>query len=264
MTMFDHELATSSSEDQKNGVTETFLASNMPRKTSYVASEGTGMERRVGTELKDLKGRILAMAGYVEQAIDRAVQALQERNSKKLEEVYQLESKINQSHIDVDNACLGVLARQAPVAADLRLILAIIKINTDLERMGDQAVNISHNAERYLREEAVEIAQVFPQMAALVRTMVRDSLDSFVNADIELARKVLKSDDAVDEFKKNTIEKLMQVMKSEPTKIDGALDLILIARNLERMADHATNIAEDVIFVSTGEDVRHGGGKKGS
>lgn len=222
---------------------------------------GGMVERRFETELKDLKGRILEMAGYVEQAIDRAIQVLQQRNFSKIAEVLELEAKVNQAHIDVDSACLGILARLSPVAADLRVILAITKINTDLERMGDQAVNLSHNSEHYLKQPALEDAQKVPQMAALVRSMVREALDAFVNSDTDLARKVLKEDDAVDEFKNRMMTILTGKMKTEPQHIEGALNLILIARNLERLADHATNIAEDVIFASTGEDVRHGQGK---
>ena len=219
------------------------------------------MERRFETELKDLKSRILAMGGFVEQAIDRATQALQERSLKKIEEVQAIEAKINEAHIAVDNACLEVLARLSPVAADLRLILAIVKINTDLERMGDQAVNISHNAEHYIEDEKIDLQLDLPRMSALVKKMVRDSLDAFMNADVVLAQEVLESDDEVDEFKNQVFEKMVPYMKSNSDKIEAALDLILIARNLERMADHATNIAEDVIFACTGDDVRHRGGQ---
>lgn len=217
------------------------------------------MERRLESELKNVKSQILAMAGFVEQAIEKAVEALQERSPGRLVEVQTIEKKINQAHIDVDTACLGLLARQAPVAADLRLILAIIKINTDLERMGDQAVNLTHNTEFYLKHPTVSVAQNLPQMSALVKTMVREALDAFVNSDTALARKVLMSDDAVDAFKDRTVQQLTEIMKSDPAKIEGALNLILIARNLERLGDHATNIAEDVIFATTGVDVRHGG-----
>jgi phosphate transport system protein len=218
-----------------------------------------GVERRIEAELKNVKSQILAMAGFVEQALERAVEALQERNNAKLTEVREIEKKINKAHIDVDNACMGLLARQAPVAADLRLILAIIKINTDLERMGDQAVNLSFNTEHYLKHPPLIEAQSLPQMAALVRAMVRESLDSFVNSDLALARKVLASDDAVDAFKDRSMKQLTSVMKADPARIEAALNLILIARNLERLGDHATNIAEDVIFAASGEDVRHGG-----
>jgi phosphate transport system protein len=216
------------------------------------------MERRFEGELKNLKSRILEMGGFVEQAIEKATLALDERNLLRLDEIRGLENKINDAHIAIDNLCLELLARQSPVAADLRLILAIIKINTDLERMGDQAVNISYNTEDYLARPKVEQQVNLPQMASLVKVMVRHSLDAFMREDTTLAQNVLESDDEVDEFKNRVFSQLIPYMQQCPDKIEAALDLILIARNLERMADHATNIAEDVIFASTGEDVRHG------
>lgn len=219
------------------------------------------MERQFETELKELKNKILAMGGYVEQAIDKATQALNDRNPRKLDDVHELERKVNEAHIDIDNTCLEVLARQSPVAADLRLILAITKINTDLERMSDQAVNISFNASHYMGDQTIEVALNIPQMAAAVKTMVRNSLDAFMRADTQLAQMVLESDDEVDEYKNKVFKQLIPYMKKNPEKIEAALDLILIARNLERMGDHATNIAEDVIFACTGEDVRHGVGQ---
>lgn len=219
------------------------------------------MERRIETEMKRLKSTILSMGGFVEQAIEKATHALTARDPKELEQVHVLEAKINEKHIEIDNACLEVLARQSPVAADLRMILAIIKINTDLERMGDQAVNVSYNAEHYLEDKEVSVRLDLPKMSEMVREMVRDSLDAFLNGDTVLAQEVLERDDAVDELKNKAFEVLVPYMRQNPNNIEAALDLLLIARNLERMADHATNIAEDVIFACTGEDVRHGVGQ---
>lgn len=218
------------------------------------------MERRFETEINQLKSTILSMGGFVEQAIEKATHALAARDRKELEHVHLLEAKINEKHIEIDNACLEVLARQSPMAADLRLILAIIKINTDLERMGDQAVNISYNAEHYLEDKEVTVRLDLPRMSEMVRAMVRDSLDAFLNGDTALAQDVLERDDAVDELKNKAFKILVPYMRQNPAGIEAALDLLLIARNLERMADHATNIAEDVIFACTGEDVRHGVG----
>lgn len=221
------------------------------------------MERRFEAELKNLKAQILAMGGFVEQAIDKATQALDERNAAKMADIRALEDQINKLHISIDSECLQLLARQSPVAADLRLILAIIKINTDLERMGDQAVNISFNAGHYMNCNKIGVNLNLPQMAQLVKVMVRHSLDAFMRQDTVLAQKVLESDDEVDEFKNRVFKQLVPHMKQDPSSIEASLDMILIARNLERMADHATNIAEDVIFACTGEDVRHGGGHGG-
>jgi phosphate transport system protein len=216
------------------------------------------MERRFEGELKNLKAQILAMGGYVEQAIDKATLALNTRDLKKLDEVRALEKKVNEAHMTIDSMCLEVLARQSPVAADLRLILAIIKINTDLERMGDQAVNISYNAEHYLSQNKIDLDLKISEMAAAVKVMVRQSLDAFTREDTVLAQQVLESDDAVDDFKNHVFKTLIPYMAQNSGQIESALNLILIARNLERMGDHATNIAEDVIFAFTGEDVRHG------
>jgi phosphate transport system protein len=218
------------------------------------------MERRFEAELKDLKAQILAMGGFVEQAIDKATQALDEKNASKLADIRSLEDQINKLHVSIDSTCLSILARQSPVAADLRLILAIIKINTDLERMGDQAVNISFNAGHYMKADKVNVGLNLPEMAQLVKVMVRHSLDAFMRSDIKLAQEVLESDDEVDDFKNRVFQTLVPCMKQDPNAIEAGLDMILIARNLERMADHATNIAEDVIFACTGDDVRHGGG----
>ncbi len=216
------------------------------------------MIRNFETELKSLKNRILEMGGYVEQAIDIATHALQERDASKLEGIHLVERKVNESHVSIDNACVELLARQSPFAADLRLVIAIIKINTDLERMGDQAVNISYNADHYLKDHRIDVADDLTKMGIAVKAMVRNSLDAFMKQDTVLAQRVLEADDEVDAYKNKMFQHLLSFMKQEPALVESALDLILIARNLERMGDHATNIAEDVIFACTGEDVRHG------
>jgi phosphate transport system protein len=216
------------------------------------------MDRHFDAELTKLKDLILSMGGSVEQAIEHATQALLLREPERLERVFTLEDQVNKSHITVDETCLNLLALQAPMAKDLRLIIAIMKINTDLERMGDQAVNIAHNAKRYLSEPPLKPLIDLPRMAEDVRAMVRDSLDSLVKKDQNLANDVLNRDDRVDAFKNQIFRELITYMIGDPRAIERALNLILIARNLERIGDHATNIAEDVIFAITGRDVRHG------
>jgi phosphate transport system protein len=216
------------------------------------------MDRHFDAELTKLKDLILSMGGSVEQAIEHATQALLLREPERLERVFTLEDQVNKSHIIVDETCLNLLALQAPMAKDLRLIIAIMKINTDLERMGDQAVNIAHNAKRYLSEPPLKPLIDLPRMAEDVRAMVRDSLDSLVKKDQNLANDVLNRDDRVDAFKNQIFRELITYMIGDPRAIERALNLILIARNLERIGDHATNIAEDVIFAITGRDVRHG------
>ena len=219
------------------------------------------MHRHIEDELARLKDQILAMGGHVELAVEAATQALITRNSTLLKQVHDLEGKINREHMEVDNSCVQLLARQSPLAADLRLVIAVLKISTDLERMGDQAVNIAHNTREYLEGAPVKELIDLPVMANEVRGMVRDSLDAFVHQSRELAEKVLARDDIVDSFKHKIFQELIGYMSQNSTQIEQALDLILIARNLERLGDHATNIAEDVIFAITGNDIRHGGGQ---
>jgi phosphate transport system protein len=216
------------------------------------------MQRHFELELKNLKDQILAMGGHVELAVEAATQSLIQKQPQGLKVVHDLEAKINREHMEVDEACLQLLARQSPLAADLRLVVAVLKISTDLERMGDQAVNIAYNAKDYLAGEPVKDLVDIPIMANEVRTMVRDALDAFVRQDGALAREVLKKDDNVDRLKDKVFKDLILYMTNNPSNVEQALDLILIARNMERLGDHATNIAEDVIFAATGQDIRHG------
>ncbi len=218
------------------------------------------MERQVDSQIDQIKNLILGMGGYVERASELAVQALTQRNAEGFAEVHSIEQKINEDHVKVDNACVTFLAKQSPVARDLRLIISIIKINTDLERMGDQSVNIAHTGKDYLTRMPVakELVDIVA-MSTIVRKMVKESLDSFVREDEKQAQSVLLMDDEVDRLKSKVFRDLTAYIKSHPDNVDAALDIILVARNLERLGDHATNIAEDVIFVSTGKDVRHGG-----
>lgn len=218
------------------------------------------MERQVDNQIIELKKLILNMGGYVEKALDEAIQSLITKDSSRFSKVHDLEAHINEDHVRVDNACMAFLAKQGPVARDLRLIVSIIKINTDLERMGDQCVNISYTGKDYLTRQPLNSALVdIETMTDIVRKMVKDSLDSFVKEDEKLAKEILLMDDEVDNLKRKVFKDLSQHIRQSPQDVEASLDVILIARNLERLGDHATNIAEDVIFVSTGKDVRHGG-----
>lgn len=217
------------------------------------------MLRHFEQDLQNLKDQILVMGGHVEQAVDAATRALMEKKPQDLKKVHEIEALINREHMAVDEACVQLLARQSPLAADLRLVIAVLKISTDLERMGDQAVNIAHNAKEYLEGEPIKELLDIPEMAKEVKVMVRDSLDAFLRRDGALAQEVLKKDDKVDALKDKVFQDLIQYMSANPKNVEQALDLILIARNLERLGDHATNIAEDVIFAATGKDIRHGG-----
>jgi phosphate transport system protein len=215
------------------------------------------MERYLEASLKELKELLIGMAKYVEQAIAAATGALQTQDAARIQSVYEIEKHVNADHIRVDEACLKLLALQQPLAADLRLIIAIIKINTDLERMGDQAVNIAHNTERYIQGEPLKQLIDLPKMSSDVMIMVSEAIESFVKRDLALAKSVLQRDDAVDGLKGKIFRDVLEHIKADPAKIEQGLSLILIARNLERIGDHATNIAEDVIFAITGDDIRH-------
>ncbi len=217
------------------------------------------MERAIDTQLDELKRLILTMGGHVENALARAVAALVSRDSRQFHEVHEIEKNINSAHIRVDEACLGLLAKQGPVARDLRLILSVVKINTDLERMGDQCVNIAHTGKDYFARRPLAHSSDIGRMADLAGVMVKQSLDSFVRGDVNMAREVLLMDDEVDQLKNKVFQELIVHMKSHSQDVEASMDLILIARNLERLGDHATNIAEDVIFAFTGQDIRHGG-----
>lgn len=218
-------------------------------------------ERHLDHDLTALKEELLAMAGHVERALGHAIDALLKWDPTQIAVVAESEQKINQAHIRVDEDCVKLLALQQPLAADLRLIIAILKINTDLERMGDQAMNIAQNAEHYLRGKPIKTLVDLPQMALQVRTMVHDALNAFVAGDIEAAQRILDLDDAVDEAKSRIFRKLVDHMKQSPQDIEQAVTLILIARNLERLGDHATNIAEEIIYVITARDIRHAGSR---
>jgi phosphate transport system protein len=216
---------------------------------------------RFHQELDDLKHRILAMAGMAEQAIDLSVQAYSQRDPALCQRVLNNESAINRAEREVDEFAIDLLAMQQPMAVDLRFILAVIKINADLERVGDQAVNIAQRVLNMIELPASELPVDIPDMATKVRAMVRDALRSFIEGDTELARHVLEGDDEIDRMNHEAFASLSRYMQSQPGSAAQALDALSVARNLERVADHATNIAEDVIFWVRGADVRHGAGQ---
>lgn len=197
------------------------------------------------------------MGLLVEEAVGLAVEGLVTHDDAKFRRVFELEEQINRYHREVDDDCLGLLARQAPVATQLRLVVAILKANSDLERMGDQARNIAYAGQAYHKGKVLDSLYGIPQMALDVRHMVTQSLEAFVSYDLDKAKVVLKLDDGVDALNAQLARDLLSKMASDPSLVDSGMRLILIGRNLERIGDHATNIAEDAIFVCTGEDVRH-------
>lgn len=204
------------------------------------------------------------MAGMAEQAVDLAVQAYSQRDMAMCQRVLNNEPAINRAEREIDEFAVDLLAMQQPMAIDLRFILAVIKINADLERVGDQAVNIVQRIMNMIELDTKDLPVDIPAMAAKVRKMVRDALQSFIEGDTELARRVLEADDEVDRMNKEAFANLSACMQTRPDSAAQALAALSIARNLERVADHATNIAEDVIFWVRGADVRHRAGQTAS
>jgi phosphate transport system protein len=211
-------------------------------------------------ELGGLKERLLEMGGLAEDRVRPAMQGLVERDGELIDAVLNGDMPLNELHIEIDDQCLKLLALHSPMAADLRAVMAAIKINSDLERVGDMAVNIGEAARRYASHPPVKKLIDIPRMATTAQSMLRDALDSYVRGDMQLAQQVLDEDDALDSLKTQVFRELLTYMLSDPATIEPALDLILISRHLERVGDHATNIAEEVIFMVSGRDVRHHAG----
>jgi len=215
------------------------------------------IHRHFEDQLNELKGRLVTMGTKAESMIERAVKALLERDGARLPEVFQTEQEVNELHIEVDERVINLIALHHPVATDLRLAVMCSKIAGELERIGDQAVNICQNTTELLRYPPLKPLIDIPLMAEIARRMLRESLDAFVRQDAALAQKVLSTDDEVDAFKNQIFRELLTYMMSDPGTIPRALALILISRNLERVGDHATNVAEEVIYAAQGRDVRH-------
>jgi phosphate transport system protein len=213
--------------------------------------------RHFQEELDELKRRLLEMGGLAEDRLQLAVKGIVDRDLALIDWVLGGDSDINKLHVEIDDRCVKLLALHQPMAVDLRSIVAAVKINTDLERVGDLAVNITEAGQRYLQHPPVKELIDIPRMATLAQTMLRDALDSFVRRDMELAHSVLTADDRLDALKSQVFRDLLAYMLNDQSTIEAAIDLILISRHLERVGDHATNIAEDVIFMVTAKDVRH-------
>jgi len=213
--------------------------------------------RHFQEQLEHLKARLLEMGGLAEEQVRLAVRGLVERDRALIDRVITSDGPLNALHIEVDNRCFTLLALYQPMAVDLRAIVAAVKINTDLERVGDLAINIAEAARQYAAHPPVKRLIDIPRMAAIAQSMLRDALDAFVRRDTTLAQHVLDEDDALDALKTQIFRELLTYMLQDPATIEPALDLILISRHLERIGDHATNVAEDVIFMVSAKDVRH-------
>jgi len=218
--------------------------------------------RHFQDELEQLKTRLLEMGGLAEEQVRLAVKGLVQRDRDLIARVLTGDDPLNALHIEVDNRCFTLLALHQPMAVDLRAIVAAVKINTDLERVGDLAINIAEAGQRYVAHAPVKKLIDIPRMATIAQSMLRDALDAFVRRDTALAQNVLNQDDALDALKTQIFRELLTYMLADPSTIEPALDLILVSRHLERIGDHATNIAEDVIFMVSARDVRHHAGDR--
>ena len=208
-------------------------------------------------ELEVLKQRLLAMGGFAEEQLRAVMGALVARDAPALEKIYGGDEPINSLHIEIDSRAFGLLSTFRPDDSDLRAVVAAIKMNADLERVGDLVVNIAEAANRYVHQLPVKPLHDLPRMAELAQHMLGDALDAFVRRDTDLAESVLARDDELDLLKSRIFQELLAHMHQDRATIEPSLELILISRHLERIGDHATNIAEDVIFVVTARDVRH-------
>jgi len=215
------------------------------------------MERHFEHDLEQLKERLLVMAGLAERAVHQSVQAVFEKNKNLANRVLEEEPAINEMQIEIDDRVMQLVALQAPMAVDLRFILSASRINNDLERIGDQAVNIAQSALRNLRHPQVKPYVDLPRMSELAEGMVRESLNALVHRDADLAKSVLLRDDEVDHLRDQIFRELLTYMMENSAVVFPAFELVLITKNLERIGDHATNIAEDVIYMVAGRDVRH-------
>lgn len=222
-------------------------------------SDGQGefVIRHFEEELEELRRSLQEMSGLVETSIRCSVLSLAERDEKQAEVVLQNESRINQMEIEIDDKATRLLALDQPVARDLRFILAAMKINSDLERMGDLAKGIVKRMRIVIQDPVAKLPIDIPRMANLVQSMVRKALDSFLMKDVNLARDVLASENAVDDLRDTIFQDLLGLMRQDPEHSSQYVNLIFVAQNLERIADHATNIAEDALYLAKGINVRH-------
>ncbi len=219
------------------------------------------MQRHFDEELNEIRKKLVQMAGLAEMLVSRSIQILVDRNKDLAEEVWPAEGEVNKKQLDIDEDCLRLLALHQPMATDLRFLVSTLRITGELERIADQAVNITEAALVLIEKPEVKPLIDIPKMAVIASEMVKDGLNSFVEKNIRLAQMVLERDNQVDAYKDQIFRELLTYMLSDPKSIERAIELILISRHLERIADHATNIAEDAIYYVEGRDVRHHAGE---
>ncbi|MBU2499424.1 MAG: phosphate signaling complex protein PhoU [Proteobacteria bacterium] len=216
------------------------------------------MTRRLQTELERIKKRILALGAIVEERVRRAIKAIELRDGELANQIMKTDYEIDELEVEVEEECLKILALHQPVAVDLRFLIAVIKINNDLERIGDEAVNIAQRVENIARRKRVELSVEYTAMAEKAASMLRMSLDSLVSLDLDLAFRVLILDDEVDQMHREIYDNIKETMAQKSESVGFLINFLTISRHLERIADHSTNIAEEVIYLVEGEIVRHG------
>ncbi len=215
------------------------------------------MKRHFEQELESLKVALIKMASMAEDVVRLSVRALLEGDEALAQKVIENDDRINSMEIEIDNAIIDLLALQQPVAVDLRLILAAQKINNDLERIGDHAVNIAQSAVSFIRRGESARLEEIATMTEITESMLRDAIDGFIHRDAALCRAVLAKDDEIDQMNVRMVQNVIEQMKADKRSIDSGTDIIRVSRNLERVADLATNIAEDVIFIFQARVVKH-------
>ncbi len=215
------------------------------------------MSNRLRFEIEKLKKRLLAISALVEENVQQAVQAVQERDEIRAKCVIAADTEIDLREVDLEEECLKILALYQPVASDLRFIVAVMKINNDLERIGDLAVNIAERAHYLATHAPVTSPFDLSNMAETTRTMLRKCLDALINLDSDIAKEVLTLDTIVDDFNRQMYALVSEAIRRNPEHMETFLQLLSVSRYLERIADHATNIAEDVLYMLYGEIVRH-------
>jgi len=216
-------------------------------------------DRKYEQELQDLRERLLRMAGQVEQMIADAVEALLDRDTDLARRTIEADNKVNRCEIETDELCLVILAKRQPMASDLRFLIQAFKMVTDLERIGDLAVNVCERVFPLAQMEPLNAPEGISSMAAIVQSMLHDAVDAFVVGDADRAREVIDRDDQVDELHHDTFRELLDLMRADEENVERGIRYQSVAKLLERMADHVTNLAEQVIFLVRGEDVRHVG-----
>ena len=216
------------------------------------------MTKHFQRELEKIKKKILSLGAMVEERVRMAIKAMEEQDGEIAKKIILSDHEIDEIEVEVEEECLKVMALHQPVAVDLRFLVAVIKINNDLERIGDQAVNIAQRVQTITKKEGFDFVFDYSLMAEKAETMLRMSLDALVNLDVDLALKVLLLDDEVDEIKKDAYNLIKEAIGKSSNHVSYLINLLLISRHLERLADHATNIAEEVIYMIEGEIVRHG------